>query len=152
MGYSPHIHDRGSGDIDTVGSQGQAVPSPDAEMQLVPTPEKNGGYVIYISSGAIGGGDHPHGRSLMHSFLYTLTEIAPQPKAIILVGSAVRLAQPGSAAMESLSLMQEQGVRILVAEKSLMEIEGEVNIAVGKPVTMHAILNALLHAEKVISL
>ncbi|MCX6340668.1 MAG: hypothetical protein NTX71_12240 [Candidatus Aureabacteria bacterium] len=152
MGYSPHIPEHGSGDIDTVNSQGQAVPSPDAEMQLVPTPERKSGCVIYINSGAIGGGDHPHARSLMHGFLYTLTEIAPQPKAIILVGSAVRLAQPGSAAMESLSIMQEQGVQILVAEKSLREIEGEAGITVGKPVTMHAILNALLQAEKVISL
>ena len=148
MGYSPHVPQHDSGHIDTVGS----FPSPDGEMHLVPTPERKSGCVIYITSSAIGDGDHPHGRSLMQSFLYTLTEIAPQPKAIILVGSAVRLAHAGSAAMESLSLMQEQGVQILIAEKSLKEIEGGADIAVGKPATMHAILNALLQAEKVISL
>ncbi len=152
MDHSPQLPEHGGGRLDTVGSHGQAVPSSDAEMRLVPTAERKSGCVIYISGSAIGDGDHPHGRNLMQSFLYTLTEIAPQPKAIVLVGSAVTLACAGSAAMESLSLMQEQGVQILIAEKSLEEIEGGAEIAVGKAVTMHAILNTLLQAEKVISL
>jgi hypothetical protein len=149
MAYPPHLRQGGSDSAATV-SRGQAIPSPAGETQLAPAPERKSGCVIYINSSAIG--NHPQERSLIQGFLYTLTEIAPQPKAIALVGSAVRLACAGSAALESLSLMQEQGVEILIAEKSLAEIEGEVKIAVGKPATMHVILNTLLQAEKVITL
>lgn len=150
MAYSPHLSGQGGSDSGTVDSSGQAIPSPAGETQLVPTPEKKSGCVIYINISA--DSDRSRGRSLIQGFLYTLTEIAPQAKTIVLVGSAVRLACAGSAALESLSLMQEQGVEILIAEKSLAEIEGEVGIAVGKPATMHVILNTLLQADKVITL
>jgi hypothetical protein len=151
MDYSPHLPEQGSGS-DAAGANGQAIPSPAGGTQLAPVPEKKSGCVIYINSSSIGDGNSPEGRSLIQSLLYTLTEIAPQPKAIVLVSSAVRLACAGSATLESLSIMKEQGVEILIAEKSLAEIEGEAKIAVGKPATMHAILNTLLQAEKVITL
>ena len=152
MVYSPHLPENSSGDRDAAGSRGEAAPTSTGEMQLASAPEKKSGCVISINGCAIGDGNHPQGRSLIQSFLYTLTEIAPQPKAIVLVGSAVRLACAGSAALESLSLMQEQDVQILIAEKSLEEIGGEVKAAVGNPATMHTILNTLLQAEKVITL
>lgn len=132
-------------------SHGSAIEVPDAEIQLVHTRDKKGGFVVYINSDTIGGRDTSHGRSLMLNFLFTLTEIAPLPKSIILVNSAVRLAWPGSAALENLSLMHEQGVQVFVAEKSIQEIEGGGDIAVGKAATMHTILHALLNAEKVVS-
>jgi hypothetical protein len=149
MAYSPHLPEHG-GDSNAVDSRGQAIPSPAGEMQLAPVPERKNGSVIYINISA--DGNRSQELSLIRSFLYTLTEIAPQPKAIVLVGAAVRLACAGSATLESLSLMKEQGVEILIAEKSLAGIEGEVKIAVGKPATMHVILNTLLQAEKVITL
>jgi hypothetical protein len=131
--------------------RGEGIPAPDAEVELVRQPEKRGGYAVYINREAIGG-DTVGGRDLMRSFLYTLTEIAPPPEAIILVGPAVRLAMAGSAALESLSLMHEQGVEILAAEQSIKEIEGAGGITVGRVATMHVILNVLLRAEKVLTL
>jgi len=150
MVYLPHLPEHSGGDSNAVDSHGQAIPSPAGEMQLAPVQERKSACVIYINIST--DGDRSKERNLIRGFLYTLTEIAPQPKAIVLVGSAVRLACAGAAALESLSLMQEQGVEILIAEKSLTEIEGEVKIAVGKPATMHVILNTLLQAEKVITL
>ncbi|MDD5556069.1 MAG: hypothetical protein PHN82_02340 [bacterium] len=129
-----------------------AVPSgaaavPEARMEGPLPRAPRGGFVVYINSETVGG-DQAGGRDLMRAFLYTLTEVAPQPAAIILVGSAVRLAVPGSAALESLSVMAEQGVSILVAEPSARLLPGPV--AVGKAATMHAVLQALIRAEKVI--
>jgi len=130
---------------------GHGVPAPDAEMEFAAPPERRPGYAVYLSREAIGG-DTAEGRELMRGFLYGLTEIAPPPKTIILVGPAVRLAMPGSAALESLSLMHEEGVGILLAEQSLRTIAGSGGAAVGRAATTHAILQVLLRAEKVLAL
>jgi hypothetical protein len=142
----------GAGGLDTVGRRDGEAPSPTAEPGLAAESGRMRGCVIYLNSDAIGSGGREHGRSLMRAFLYTLTEIAPQPEAIILAGDAVRLAQPGSDTFECLSLMQEQGVQILLAEQSVREIPDGANTAVGRTVTMHIILDKLLRAEKVITL
>jgi hypothetical protein len=142
----------GAGSLGTVGGRDMDAPSPAAEPGLAAASGRMRGCVIYLNSDAIGGGAREHGRSLMRAFLYTLTEIAPQPEAIIMAGDAVRLAQPGSDAFECLSLMQEQGVQILLAEPSVREAPDGVNAAVGRTVTMHIILDRLLRAEKVITL
>ncbi len=148
---SPHLSKKGGEDFGTATPHESAIDMPGTEAQFIKTEGKKGGHVVYINSDTVGGQDNAHSCGLMHNFLYALTEIAPQPKAIILVNSAVRLARPGSAALESLSLMHEQGVKILVCERSTREIEEARNIAVGKAVTMHAILDTLLNADKIIS-
>lgn len=142
----------GGGSLGTVGRRDGERPSPAAEPGLAAASGRMRGCVIYLNSDVIGSGGGDHCRSLMRAFLYTLTEIAPQPEAIILAGEAVRLAQPGSDAFECLSLMQEQGVQILLAEQSVREIKDGGNTAVGRAVTMHVILDRLLRAEKVITL
>ena len=152
LGYPGQGMESSGGGLEILGSDSGASPSSRSEAESTQQMEKRGGYVIYLSSDIIGPAGGAHGGSLMNDFLYTLTEIAPPPQAIILVSSAVRLAQPGSPAIESLSLMQEQGVRILLADTSLREIGGGNDIAVGRAATLHSILQALLRAEKVITL
>ncbi len=142
----------GAGSLDTIGRRDGDATSPAAEPGLAAASGRIRGCVIYLNSDAIGSGGRDHGRSLMRAFLYTLTEIAPQPEAIILAGEAVRLAQPGSDTFECLSLMQEQGVQILLAEQSVREMPDGENTAVGRMATMHIILDRLLRAEKVITL
>lgn len=140
----------GAGGLGTVGSPGPETPSPAAERRLAAGSGRQRGCVIYLHRDGIGGGSE-HGRSLMRAFLYTLTEIAPQPEAIILVGEAVRLARPGSDTFECLSLMQEQGVQILLAEQSVRALGDAAHAAAGRAVTMHIILDRLFRAEKVIT-
>jgi hypothetical protein len=142
----------GAGSLGTVGRRDGDVPSPAAEPGLAAASGRMRGCVIYLNSDAIGSGGRDHGRSLMRASLYTLTEIAPQPEAIILTGEAVRLARPGSDTFECLSLMEEQGVQILLAEQSVREIRDGENTAVGRVVTMRVIMDRLLRAEKVITL
>jgi hypothetical protein len=125
--------------------------SSQAKLQFAHPQQEQDNYVVYITSNAIGKIEDTHGKNLMGDFLFALTDVAPQPRAIILVHSAIRLALPGSAPLESLSLMHEQGVEIMIAQKSMKEIPGGENVAVGKASTMHAILRVLLHADKIIT-
>jgi hypothetical protein len=150
-GFSNSFSKSSGGDFGDITPHGSAIEVPEAEAQFVKTEGKKSGLIIYINSDSVAGQDTALGRSLMHQFLHTLTDIAPLPRAIILVNTAVRLAQPGSVALESLSLMHEQKVKILVCEKSIREIEGEKNVAVGEAATMYTILHTLLNAEKIIS-
>lgn len=152
LGYPGQKMESSGSGVDIFGSDSGVSPSPRPEEESTYQTEKRSGYVIYLSSDMIGTAGGAHGGGLMSDFLYTLTEIAPPPQAIILVSTAVRLAQSSSPALESLSLMQEQGVQILLADTSLREIGGGNDIAVGKAATLHSILQALLRAEKVITL
>lgn len=140
----------GMGSLGTAGG-GTSAPSPAPEAWLSSASGRVRGCVILLDSDSIGG-DGAHGRALMRAFLYTLTEIAPQPETIILVGEAVRLARPGSESFECLSLLQEQRVEILRAEQSVRELGEEAAAAAGRAVTMHVIVDRLLRAEKVIAL
>lgn len=149
LGGAGKMMESGGGNVGFFGSSGMPGPAPQASMDLAPGAARKAGYAIYLSGDAIGASPDTQGRILMQKFLDALTEIAPPPQAIILVGSAARLAQPGSAALESLSLMQEQGVRILIADASASE-RGQ--FAVGESATTHIILMTMLQAEKVISL
>ena len=141
----------GTGGLGTVGGRGGGAPAPAPAAGVAASSGRVRGCVIYLAGDSVGGAS-PHGRALMRAFLYTLTEIAPQPEAIILVGEAVRLARPGSETFECLSLMQEQHVEILLAEISVRELGESEAAAAGRAVTMHVILDRLLRAEKVIAL
>ncbi|MCX6357782.1 MAG: hypothetical protein NT045_07930 [Candidatus Aureabacteria bacterium] len=130
--------------------EGAIMPLP--EVEATRAPGSRGGCVIYLHSDRVGSDTGGHGGILMRDALYALTETAPQLAAIVLVNSAVRLAQAGSAALECLSLLEGQGVRILLVDSSVREFCGGSGIATGKQVTMHAILQTLAQAEKVVTL
>ncbi len=150
-GFETGATPEGAEGLDTATMRGGARTAPAPSARRDGAAGRAGEAVVYLSGDAVGGGGE-HGRALMRAFLYALAETAPQPKAVIMVGEAVRLARPGAETFEPLSLMQEQGVSILLAEDSVRALGGGEKIPVGRPATMHAITGALLRAEKVIAL
>ena len=67
---------------------------------------------VFIITESIGRGNDELGRVLMKSFLYSLARNAEKPKVIVLMNEGVRLACEGSASLDDLRLLAEEGVPI----------------------------------------
>lgn len=120
--------------------------------EKLPTSSKQKNIVIFLGSKALGRGNVDLGIKLMKLFLKALAHGAVKPRAIVLVNDAVELAIEGSAVLDELVVLSEQGVQVMSCLSSLDEIQAEEKIAAGSQADMHKICEVLLDAWKVISL
>lgn len=65
---------------------------------------------ILITTDRIGRGDDELGRVLMKNFLYSLARNEERPKAVVFMNEGVRLSCSGSASLDDLRLLEENGV------------------------------------------
>lgn len=107
--------------------------------------------VIVINAGFIGSDDEL-GSILMKGFLYSLTEVSPQPQAIILMHSAVKLAVSGSDHLENLEILGKQGIDILVCAMCLDYYGLKGQAALGTTSNMYDIVMHMINAGHIISL
>ncbi|MBI2264834.1 MAG: hypothetical protein HYU64_06625 [Armatimonadetes bacterium] len=114
--------------------------------------EHSGKPVVLVTGDTLGRGPEPLGKRLLTLFIKSLLTSPVKPKVLILMNGAVPLAQEGSELIESLTLLEEQGVRILVSAETADHYGTEEKIRVGQVAHMSAITELLLTAEKVISL
>ena len=130
--------------------KGQAAPQPQAAQEL---PAAAGaGRVMVLSSERMGRGDDALGAILMRSLLYTLGEVEPAPKTLILYNSGVKLAVEGSPVLEELATLQARGVEILVCGTCLGHFDLKDRLQVGTISNMYAIAEVLLAADNAITL
>ncbi len=108
--------------------------------------------VLLLSSCLIGANKRRLGEQLMHSFLYSLTEMPPNIHSIILINEAVKLAFNGSSVIEPLQLLSDAKINILLCQKSVYCYGSPSSIAVGITASMYIMVSQLLSAGKVISL
>lgn len=120
--------------------------------EKLPTSSKQKNIVIFLGSKALGRGNPELGLKLMKLFLKALAHGAVKPRAIVMVNDAVELAIEGSAVLDELTVLSEQGVQVMSCLSSLDEIQAEEKIAAGSQADMHKICEVLLDAWKVISL
>jgi len=92
------------------------------------------------------------GVRLLKYFMQALIHNRVKPRAVILVHEAVHLALEGSQILKELSILEEQGIRILVCVVSADEFGIEDQIKVGFIADMDNICDHLLNAWKVIRL
>lgn len=109
------------------------------------------GRVIVLSSERMGRGDEELGTILMRSLLYTLGEVEPAPKTLILYNSGVKLAVEGSPVIEELAALQARGVEILVCGTCLGHFDLKDSLQVGTISNMYVIAEALLAAGSAIT-
>lgn len=131
--------------------KGQAAPQPQvaSEPSAGATPA---GRVIVLSSERMGRGDDALGAILMRSLLYTLGEVEPAPKTLILYNSGVKLAVEGSPVLEELAALQARGVEILVCGTCLGHFDLKERLQVGVISNMYAIAETLLAAGNAITI
>ena len=130
--------------------KGQAAPQPQAAPEL-PTAAP-AGRVIVLSSERMGRGDDALGAILMRSLLYTLGEVEPAPKTLLLYNSGVKLAVEGSPVLEELAALQARGVEILVCGTCLGHFDLKERLQVGVISNMYAIAETLLAAGNAITI
>lgn len=130
--------------------KGQAAPQPQAAPEL-PTAAP-AGRVIVLSSERMGRGDDALGAILMRSLLYTLGEVEPAPKTLLLYNSGVKLAVEGSPVLEELAALQARGVEILVCGTCLGHFDLKERLQVGVISNMYTIAETLLAAGNAITI
>ncbi|MBM3148234.1 MAG: sulfurtransferase-like selenium metabolism protein YedF [Actinobacteria bacterium] len=108
--------------------------------------------VLAISSEQMGRGDDRLGEVLMRSHLHTLTEVEPRPHIIIFFNSGVKLAVEGSAVLDDLRTLEDQGVRILLCGTCLGHFGLKDKVAAGKISNMYEISETMLKASRVVNL
>ncbi len=102
------------------------------------------GTVVYlITKDTLGHGSEELGAILMKSFFYTLGEIEPLPRSILLINSAVKLAVEGSSVAEYLASFAESGVKVLSCGTCLDHFHLKDRLAAGGVTNMYTILAEL---------
>jgi len=117
----------------------------------IPSAPKN--IVVLITSNQLGIGKEDVGKRLLKHFLRSLVNQRVKPKAIIFMNSAVELAvSDDPQLLGSLTMLEEQTVKIMICAISLDEYGLEEQTKVGIVSDMDTILENILSAWKVISL
>ena len=111
-----------------------------------------GPLILVISSDTMGRGDAELGHILIRAFFHTLGEVEPLPHTILFFNAGVKLACEGSAVLDDLRALENDGVEILVCGTCLGYYEIKDKLVVGQVSNMYDIAEAMLTAGKVVSL
>jgi selenium metabolism protein YedF len=115
--------------------------------QAVP---QQSGDVILITSDRLGSGDDRLGEILMKAFLNTLWDYTPKPAKLLFINNGVRLTIEGSEVLETLKLLEKEGVQVFSCGTCLEYYNLKEKLRVGAVSDMYTTVDALLSAAKVI--
>jgi len=103
---------------------------------------------VLIADRIIGGGDQVLGEVLMKGFLGTLSQLANPPSVVALMNEGVKLALKNTSSCDHLSALRKKGTRILVCGTCTNHFGITADIGAGVISNMFEITEALLSAEK----
>jgi selenium metabolism protein YedF len=103
--------------------------------------------VFLIQSEGLGRGDEQLGSMLMANFLRLLGENQDKPSSLIFWNAGVRLLCEGSAVLNRLKLLEEQGVELLACATCLEHFELADKLAVGKPTNMMKSIQSMMDSD-----
>ena len=106
--------------------------------------------VVLITSDRFGTGDDRLGEILMKAFLNTLWDTEPKPAGIMFINDGVRLTTEGSEVLETLELLEKEGVEIFSCGTCLEFYGLKEKLKVGLVTNMYDTVQSLLSAGKVI--
>jgi selenium metabolism protein YedF len=115
--------------------------------QAVP---QQSGDVILITSDRLGSGDDRLGEILMKAFLNTLWDYTPKPAKLLFINNGVRLTIEGSEVLETLKLLEKEGVQVFSCGTCLEYYNLKEKLRMGAVSDMYTTVDALLSAAKVI--
>jgi selenium metabolism protein YedF len=126
------------------------------EAQAAPTigaVPGDGSLVLVVPSEMMGRGEHDElGQVLMRAFFHTLGEVEPLPDVIIFLNSGVKWVVEGSAVVEDLRALAEEGVDILACGTCLGYYDLKDKVAVGTVSNMYTIAETMLGAGRAVHL
>jgi selenium metabolism protein YedF len=107
-------------------------------------------YVVVLNSDFIGNGSEELGRTLMKSFLFSLTEQEVLPEKLLCYNAGALLTTEGSAVLDDLKALQEDGVEILTCGICGEFYGVKDKLAVGTFTNMYRIVE-ILRTSKTVS-
>jgi selenium metabolism protein YedF len=114
--------------------------------------EKSGNIVVMITSDVFGTGDERLGEILMKAFLNTLWDADTKPAKLMFLNSAVKLTTEGSEVLDTLKLLEKDGVQVFSCGTCLEYYKLKEKLSVGNVTNMYDTVNSLLSADKIIKL
>ena len=97
-------------------------------------------YIVVVNSPYMGVGDEAFGKSLLKTFLYTLTEQDVLPQCVVFYNGGVPLVTEGSESLEDLQKLAQMGVPIGLTDK----------VAVGEITNMYRIVELMRTADRIV--
>ena len=149
-GWQTRLEPRPDGYALHLSRQAQAI-EPELTPDLTACSTPVAGRVVALSSDRMGRGVDELGEILMRSFVYTLTQVEPRPRTLVLYNTGVRLAAQGSPVLDDLRKLAAADVEILVCGTCLSYLELKEQLAVGVISNMYSIAEALLGAGNAIT-
>jgi selenium metabolism protein YedF len=108
--------------------------------------------VVLITSDVFGTGDRRLGEILMKAFLNTLWDAETRPAKLLFMNSAVNLTTEGSEVLETLKLLEKEGVEVFSCGTCLEYYSLTEKLSVGSVTNMYDTVDSLLSADKIIKL
>jgi selenium metabolism protein YedF len=108
--------------------------------------------VIAITSNFFGVGSEELGENLMKAYIYALTEVSKKPKTLIFVNGGVFLTTEGSEVLDSLSLLESQGVEIMSCGACLNYYGLTESVAIGSISNMYSIADKMNNGTNTIKI
>lgn len=109
-----------------------------------------GDTIVVVSSDKMGEGDEELGHILMKSFLFAVTQLDQLPAKMVFYNGGAKLTVEGSAALEDLKSLAEQGVEIMTCGTCLDFYGLKDKLAVGTVTNMYSIVETMQQAGRVI--
>ncbi len=145
-------------DIVVTGLLGENAPSEEKPLPAdSPSESPKAGkdrIAILISRDILGGADRDLGEVLIKGFLGTVHQLDHQilPQTVAFMNEGVRLALKDSSTCDSLIELEKKGCKILVCGTCVNHFGVTDNVGVGEISNMFDITEALLKADKILSL
>ena len=108
--------------------------------------------VVLITTDRLGTGSEELGKILMKAFLNTLWDASSRPGKILLMNDGVRLTVEGSDVLDTLHLLENEGVEIYSCGTCLAYYELTDKLDVGMVTNMYETVESLLSSDKVIKI
>ena len=119
---------------------------------IKPMGRVNDGAVILIPSDIMGSGDPELGKILMKSFIYTVSETKPYPKAMLFYNSGVKLTIKSSGVLDDLLNLEEAGVEIISCGTCLDFYDLKDELGVGEISNMYTIYEKMSGTQNTITI
>jgi len=118
--------------------------------RLAKAEPRGGRVVVLITTDRFGTGDERLGEMLMKAFLNTLWDASPKPAKIVFINDGVWLTTEGSEVLDTLHLLERDGVQIFSCGTCLEYYQLKDRLRVGEVTNMFDTVASLLSADKVL--
>ena len=106
--------------------------------------------IVVIDSDKMGEGDEEFSKTLLKGFIYALSSQDIPPAKIIFYNSGVRMTTEGSASIEDLKVLENEGAKIYSCGACLNNYGLTEKLLVGEATNMYNIVEYLLAADLVV--